>query len=157
MSTFRILVVDDEEDIVASLGGLLSDEGYGVVSAGSGEEGLQKTAGVDLVVLDLMLPGIDGLEMLRRIKAREEGLPVVMMSGHGTVVEAVEAVRSGAYDFLEKPLSGEKVLVTVENALEWRRLQQKNEELEDRVRQRTAELEEQNRALEEANRQIQKA
>ncbi|MFH1007723.1 MAG: ATP-binding protein [Candidatus Latescibacterota bacterium] len=154
MSPFRILVVDDEEDIVASLGGLLRDEGYEVVSAGSGEEGLSRTAGADLVVLDLMLPGIDGLETLRRIKEQQASLPVVMMSGHGTVSEAVEAVRAGAYDFLEKPLSGEKVLVMVENVLQWRRLEEKNAQLEIRVRQHTAELEEQNRALAQANQKI---
>ena len=151
MTPFRILVVDDEEDIVASLGGLLRDEGYEVVSADSGEDGLEKAVGVDLMVLDLMLPGIDGLETLRRIKERDASLPVVMMSGHGTVIEAVEAVQAGAYDFLEKPLSGEKVLVTVENALEWRQLEQKNEELEDRVRQHTAELEETSRTVQAQN------
>ncbi|MCK5733518.1 MAG: sigma-54-dependent Fis family transcriptional regulator, partial [Candidatus Latescibacteria bacterium] len=133
MTAFRILIVDDEKDIVASLGGLLRDEGYEVVSAPDGEEGLKKTVGVDLVLLDLMLPGMDGLEVLRRIKAREEGLPVVMMSGQGTVAVAVEAVQAGAYDFMEKPLSGEKVLVTVENALERRRLQQENKTLRARL------------------------
>ena len=133
MTSFRILIVDDEKDIVASLGGLLRDEGYEVVSAPDGEEGLKKTVGVDLVLLDLMLPGMDGLEVLRRIKAREEGLPVLMMSGQGTVAVAVEAVQAGAYDFMEKPLSGEKVLVTVENALERRRLQQENETLRARL------------------------
>ena len=133
MAPFRILVVDDEEDILTSLGGLLRDEGYEVVSTGSGEEGLKKAAGVDRVLLDLMLPGIDGLETLRRIKARDANLPVVIMSGHGMVPTAVEAVQAGAYDFLEKPLSGEKVLVTVENALERRRLERENEALRKRL------------------------
>jgi len=133
MAAFRILVVDDEEDILASLGGLLEDEGYEVLSAPSGEDGLRKAAGVDLVLLDLMLPGMDGLEVLRRIKERDAGLPVVMMSGHGTVAAAVEAVQAGAYDFMEKPLSGEKVLVTVENALERGRLERENKELRKRL------------------------
>ena len=93
MTAFRILVVDDEKDIVASLGGLLRDEGYEMVSAPNGEEGLKKAVGVDLVLLDLMLPGMDGLETLRRIKARDVSLPVVMMSGQGTVAVAVEAVQ----------------------------------------------------------------
>ena len=133
MAAFRILVVDDEEDILGSLGGLLRDEGYEVISAGSGEDGLSKATGVDLVLLDLMLPGMDGLETLRRIKERDASLPVVMMSGHGTVAVAVEAVQAGAYDFMEKPLSGEKVLVTVENALERRRLERENKELRVRL------------------------
>ncbi|MFH1009047.1 MAG: sigma-54 dependent transcriptional regulator [Candidatus Latescibacterota bacterium] len=133
MARFRILIVDDSEDIVASLGGLLRDEGYEVDSAPDGEEGVRKALGVDLVLLDFMLPGIDGLEVLRRIKAREADLPVVMMSGQGTVAAAVEAVQIGAYDFMEKPLSGENVLITVENALDRRRLEQENKVLRARL------------------------
>jgi two-component system nitrogen regulation response regulator NtrX len=115
----RILVVDDEESILRCLEGVLRDEGYEVVVAGSGEEALEKVEveHPDAVLLDVWLPGIDGMETLECLRARLPGLPVVMMSGHGTIETAVQATRLGAYDFIEKPLNLDKVLLALDNAL----------------------------------------
>jgi two-component system nitrogen regulation response regulator NtrX len=116
----RILVVDDEKNIRRTLGMVLRSEGFEVNEAASGEEGLRVLAetGADLVLLDVNLPGIDGLEMLRRIKRNDPDRMVVMISGEGTVAVALEATREGAFDFLEKPLTKERVLVAVRNALD---------------------------------------
>jgi two-component system, NtrC family, nitrogen regulation response regulator NtrX len=127
----RLLVVDDEPGIRRALGGALSDEGYSVRSAASAAEALERLAAepVDLVMLDIWLEGMDGVECLRRIKATWPELPVVMISGHGTIETAVQCTRLGAYDFLEKPLSIERVLLTVGHALREARLLRKNREL----------------------------
>lgn len=127
----NILIVDDEVGILESLKGVLEDEGYKPAVAQSGEaclETLHKRP-FDLVLLDIWLPGIDGLETLARIKDVEDGPEVVMISGHGTIETAVRATKLGAYDFLEKPLSLEKTLIVVKNALEARRLRSENREL----------------------------
>ena len=120
-----ILVVDDEAGVRASLRGILSDEAYEVETVGSAEECLAAVAArrFDLVLLDVWLPGVDGLETLARLRASEPDLPVVMISGHATIETAVRAVRLGARDFVEKPLSLEKTLLAVRNALEQRRLE----------------------------------
>jgi len=125
----RILVVDDESGIRSSLKGILEDEGFGVVEAESGERGLELLdAGeaVDLVFLDIWLPGVDGLEVLARLREDRPELPVVMISGHGTIETAVTAIKRGAFDFIEKPLSLEKVLLAAHKALEFSRLKQEN-------------------------------
>ena len=124
----RILVIDDEAAIRDSLRMILEYDGYECVPAPGGEEGLARIAAdaPDLVFLDVKMPGIDGLEVLRRIRQLDETLPVVMISGHGTVSTAVEATRLGAFDFLEKPLSTERVTVTIRNALDQRRLRREN-------------------------------
>ena len=121
-----ILVVDDEETIIQSLNGILMDEGYDVVSANSGADALEKIEEVmpELVLLDIWMPGIDGIEALVKIKETSPNLPVVMMSGHGTIETAVKATKLGAYDFIEKPLSLEKVLLCVNNALDYSRLEE---------------------------------
>jgi len=121
-----ILVVDDEETIIQSLNGILTDEGYDVVSANSGADALEKIEEVmpELVLLDIWMPGIDGIEALVKIKETSPNLPVVMMSGHGTIETAVKATKLGAYDFIEKPLSLEKVLLCVNNALDYSRLEE---------------------------------
>jgi len=121
-----ILVVDDEETIIQSLNGILTDEGYDVVSANSGADALEKIEEVmpELVLLDIWMPGIDGIEALVKIKQTNPNLPVVMMSGHGTIETAVKATKLGAYDFIEKPLSLEKVLLCVNNALDYSRLEE---------------------------------
>jgi len=134
MNNFTILVVDDEPGIIAMLSGLLKDEGYGVVTAENGQEALNqlKQNRVDLVILDLRLPvGLDGLEVLEQIKADDENLPVIMMSGQGTIPIAVEATRLGAYDFIEKPLdiAIERLLLVIEHALNERKLKQENTKL----------------------------
>lgn len=115
-----ILVVDDEEGIRDSLRGILEDEGYEVLTAENGEEGLKifDEQSPDLVLLDIWLPGMDGIEALKRLRDRRPSVPVIMISGHGTIELAVKAAKLGAYDFLEKPLSLERVIITVKRALE---------------------------------------
>ena len=129
MSTSHILVVDDEPDIRGLVKEILEDEDYTVVAADGGAAARQalRDRRPDLVLLDIWMPDIDGISLLKEW-AEDEGLPcpVIMMSGHGTVETAVEATRLGAYDFLEKPLSLAKLLLTIERALEADKLQQEN-------------------------------
>src|ERR671925_1746423 len=127
----RILVVDDEAAIRDSLRMILEYEDYQFVGAASGQEGIAvvQRDRPDLVLLDIKMPGMDGLEVLRKLHALDETLPVVMISGHGTTSTAVEAIRSGAIDFLDKPLSSERVIVTLQNALKQSELRTENREL----------------------------
>ena len=116
----RVLIVDDEESIRRSLAGLLADEGYEAVTARDGDQALAALRADPppaLVLLDIAMPGRDGLEVLEQIHAIAPDLPVVMMSGHGTIETAVRATKLGAYDFVEKPLSADKLLLTLEHAL----------------------------------------
>ena len=130
-----ILVVDDEESICQSLRGILSDEGYEVRTAGSGEDALKAIEEdvPDLVLLDIWLPGMDGLEALKIIKAETPQVPVIMMSGHGTIETAVKATKLGAFDFIEKPISLEKVVLLVNHALALVRLEEENRFLKQKV------------------------
>jgi len=130
-----ILIIDDEEGIRFSLRGILEDEGHEVVEAASGEEGLDLlgTEIPDMIFLDIWLPGLDGLEVLDKIAEQHKGLPVIMISGHGTIETAVKALKKGAFDFIEKPLSLEKVVVATRNALEYSRLRQENIALRTRI------------------------
>ncbi len=123
-----VLIVDDEIGIINSLEGILSDDGFEVMHAFNGYEALQKieTLSPDIVLLDIWMPGIDGIETLKEIKKIAPHLPVVMITGHGTIESAVDATKSGAYDFLEKPLSIDKVMVTINNALNFRKLEEEN-------------------------------
>ena len=109
----RILVIDDEKSIRDSLKMILEYDGYECLLAPSGQDGLLAISHdvPDLVFLDIKMQGLDGLEVLRKIRAFDKGMPVVMISGHGTVSTAVEATKLGAFDFLEKPLSTERVTV----------------------------------------------
>jgi two-component system nitrogen regulation response regulator NtrX len=128
----RILVVDDEDGIRRSLAGILSDEGFDSTGARDGDEALASIASEglpDLVLLDIAMPGRDGVEVLVELRERWPALPVVMMSGHGTVETAVRTTRHGAYDFIEKPLSIDKVLLTIQHALEQSRLERENRAL----------------------------
>ncbi len=128
----HILVVDDEAGIRASLEEILREEGYGVASAADAEEALVLLRDVpyDVVLLDIWLPGRDGLEVLAEMrKLTPEIRPeVIIISGHGTIEAAVKATKLGAYDFLEKPLSLERTLIVVKNAMEARRLRAENDE-----------------------------
>ena len=121
-----ILVVDDEESILQSLDGILADEGFEVIAAQSGVKALEKIEEEmpDLVLLDIWMPDLDGIETLVKIKETHSHLQVVMMSGHGTIETAVRATKLGAYDFIEKPLSLEKVLLCINNALNHYRLEE---------------------------------
>ncbi len=127
----RILVVDDEADIRSSLRRILEYEGMEMVEASSSAEGLEQIDGdrPDAVLLDIKMPRMDGLEALAEIRKRDPDLPVVMISGHGTVATAVEATRLGAFDFMEKPLERDRVLLVLRNALERRRLEEENRDL----------------------------
>ena len=135
MEQKRLLIVDDEQGIRLSLRGILEDEGHMVFEAGSAEEGLAflENDSVDLMFLDIWLPGMDGLAMLDIARVRFPALPVLMISGHGSIETAVTAIKKGAYDFIEKPLSLEKVLLAVERALEFHALKQENTELRERL------------------------
>jgi len=130
-----ILIVDDEESICQSLGGVLADDGYEIVTAGSGEEALRivEEEMLSLVLLDIWLPGIDGIETLKIIKSEHPQLRVVMMSGHGTIETAVKATKLGAFDFIEKPLSLDKVLLIVKHALDITQLEEENVLLKQKV------------------------
>ena len=130
-----ILVVDDEISICQSLKAILEDEGYQVLVAGSGEEAIKIVAEEmpQLVLLDIWLPGMDGLEALKAIHAAHPNVLVIMMSGHGTIETAVKATKLGAFDFIEKPLSLDKVIILVGNALNVVRLEEENILLKQKV------------------------
>ena len=127
----HILVVDDEENIRKSLVGILQDEGFTTTVAENGETGLEKmrTDSPDLVLLDIWMPVLDGIETLRRIRDEYPEQMVIMMSGHGTIETAVKATRLGAFDFIEKPLSLEKVLHSVEQAMKVGQIVEENRTL----------------------------
>jgi len=131
LSKPRILVIDDEAAIRESLRMILEYENYEFAGASNGPDGIAQVQRdrPDLVLLDIKMPAMDGMEVLRKIKAIDETLPVVMISGHGTTATAVEAIRSGATDFLDKPLSSERVIVTIQNTLSQSQLRKENREL----------------------------
>ena len=133
----HVLVVDDEVGIRQSLSGVLEDEGYRVSAAETGEQALAMISDhhYDVVLLDIWLPGIDGLEVLEAVKSVDERPEVVMISGHGTIETAVRATKLGAFDFLEKPLSVDKTLIVVKNAAEARKLRSENSDLKRQVLQ----------------------
>ena len=126
-----ILIVDDESGIRESLGALLRDEGYDAEAVASGEECLDrlKRRNFDLVLLDVWLNGMDGLDTLERMQEHSPAPMVVMISGHGNIETAVRATKLGAFDFIEKPLSVEKVVLVARNALEYLRLEEENRRL----------------------------
>ena len=134
----QILIVDDEERIRQSLSGVLKDEGFEVAQAKDGAQALKQIESEppDLVLLDIWMPGIDGIETLGKMKSQVPNLPVVMISGHGNVDLAVKATKLGAFDFIEKPLSLEKVLLTVNNALALSKLEQENLALRQEVQKK---------------------
>jgi two-component system, NtrC family, nitrogen regulation response regulator NtrX len=131
----NILIVDDEPGIRQSLKGVLEDEGYKASVAESGEaciDSLRKRP-FDVVLLDVWLPGMDGLETLEKVREIENAPEVIMISGHGTIETAVRATKLGAYDFLEKPLSVDKTLILVKNAIDSKRLRQENRDLKKQL------------------------
>ena len=136
MPSSRILVVDDEPDIREMISDILDDEGYGVLLAGDGGEAreMKSQEDPDLILLDVWMPDTDGISLLKEWREADTlSCPVVMISGHGTVETAVEATRLGAYDFIEKPISLAKLLVTVANGLEAGRLKRENEGLRQQL------------------------
>ncbi len=130
------MIVDDEPSIRTSLEGVLEDEGYKVACASDGHAALKtmEEEMPDLVLLDIWMPGMDGIETLKRMRELHPGLQVIMISGHGTIETAVSATKLGAFDFIEKPLSLEKTLVTIQNALNFRRLRDENIILRQKAR-----------------------
>jgi two-component system nitrogen regulation response regulator NtrX len=133
-----ILIVDDEAGVRSALTGVLKDEGYAVEAVPSGEACLERLARgpVDVVVLDIWLPGMDGLATLARVRERRVDAVVIMISGHGSIESAVKAIKMGAYDFVEKPLSLEKTVLVVRNALRQRELEAENRALRATVDRR---------------------
>lgn len=131
MADEKILVIDDEPGVRTALEGILEDEGFQVASAGSGEEGLERIARerFDAILLDVWLPGIDGLETLERLQDSRVDTQVIMISGHGNIDTAVRATKLGAFDFVEKPLSLEKTLLVLRNALRQRMLENRTRRL----------------------------
>ncbi|OLD18097.1 MAG: Fis family transcriptional regulator [Acidobacteria bacterium] len=134
-----ILIVDDESSIRQSLRGVLEDEGYKTSVAESGEACLEvlRKRRFDVVLLDVWLPGMDGLETLEKIRETENAPEVIMISGHGTIETAVRATKLGAYDFLEKPLSVDKTLILLKNAIDSKRLRLENRDLKKQLTPRS--------------------
>ena len=134
---YDILIVEDEDDIREMIAGILSDEGYEVRQSGTSEGALDaiKARKPSLIVLDVWLKGssMDGIELMDNVKSIHPNLPVIIISGHGTVETAVSAIRKGAYDYIVKPFKADKLLVTVSRALENARLRQENEELKGKT------------------------
>src|SRR5712691_7276120 len=134
----RILIVDDEPGIRQSLKGVFEDEGFPTEAVSSGEDCLKKfdQDAYDLVLLDIWLPGMDGLDTLRKLREKSPRTQVIMISGHATIATAVSATKLGAYDYIEKPLSLEHTLLAVRNALSHRRLEQANDMLRHEIEER---------------------
>ena len=130
-----VLVVDDEPSILQSLGGLLSDEGFEVLTASNGYEALKiiESESPDLVLLDIWMPGLDGIDTLQEIRNNNPHIQVIIITGHGTIETAVKATKLGAYDLIEKPLSIDKVIVAINNALHFRRLEEENQYLRKKM------------------------
>src|SRR6266446_6279088 len=140
-SMHKLLIVDDETGIRESLQGVLADEGYETASVESGEESLKllrRDHSFEVVLLDIWLPGIDGLETLQRIREMDGPPEVIMISGHGTIETAVRATKLGAFDFLEKPLSIDKTLILVKNAIEAKKLRRENRDLKKQLQFKSA-------------------
>jgi len=135
---FTILVIDDEKNIRTGLATALELDGYEVLTAADGAEGLEIAlhSEIDLVITDLRMPGVSGEEVLRRVTSETPGIPVIVLTGHGTVENAVEAMRSGAYDFLTKPLNLDRLSLLVKRALQSRELILQHRELEREIENR---------------------
>ncbi|HNU72732.1 MAG TPA: response regulator, partial [Thermodesulfobacteriota bacterium] len=130
-----ILVVDDEISIQKSLAGILRDEGYDVSLATNGLQAIRMVEEdpPDLIFLDIVMPGIDGIETLKRIKERHPEIYVIIISAYGTIETAVKAIKFGAFDLIEKPLSLDKVVLTAKHALDFLKLDQENRLLRQKV------------------------
>lgn len=150
-----VLIVDDNQSIIESLEGILSDDGFEVFHAFNGYDALKKIESLspDIVLLDIWMPGMDGIETLKEIRKEYQNLPVIMITGHGTIESAVDATKSGAFDFLEKPLSIDRVIVTINNALNFRRLEEENRYLRKKAIEKHS-INGHSKALQELNMKI---
>ena len=133
----KILIIDDERGIRNTLREILADEGHEVEVAENGKQGLEMAQGkaYDLIFSDIKMPELDGLEVLKALKEGDEAIetPVVMITGHGDVETAVQALKLGAYDFLLKPLDLNRILITTKNALESKSLKQETKQLRKKI------------------------
>jgi UDP-3-O-acyl N-acetylglucosamine deacetylase len=138
----KILIVDDEESILKSLTGVLEDEGYQTITAGNGIEALEIYGREfpDVTFLDIWMADMDGLEVLRKLKVQDPDGVIIMISGHGTIASAVKAVKSGAFDFIEKPLNMNEILRSLEKAMKHRDLLLENRRLREVVRKKDREM-----------------
>jgi len=154
----HILIVDDEEYIRHSLTGVLNDEGYKVSQAETGEDAIKicSEEEPDLVLLDIWMPGMDGIDTLKYLKNSFPNINIIMITGHGTIETAVKAIKMGAYDFIEKPLDLHKVLLTINNALKYKKLEQENRILKNKISKRY-ELTGKSKAIIELKKQIERA
>jgi len=139
----KILIIDDEKNIQVSLASILEDEGFKVYFASTGEEGFMKFTNLkpDLIFLDIWLPGTDGLETMKKILTVDQFQVIIMISGHGNIATAVQAVKDGAYDFLEKPLSLEKVLLSVKKGIDYKNVLDENRRLKTLINQNSDDME----------------
>ena len=136
MSKGRILAVDDERELLASVKKILERSGYLVLTASSGEEGLlalQHDEPPDMVLTDLLMPGIGGMELLKAVRAKHPDVPVVLMTAHATLETALDAIRAGAYDYLPKPFGTDELLMTVGRTLDYQRLTRENRRLKRQI------------------------
>ncbi|MGH9612638.1 MAG: sigma-54-dependent transcriptional regulator, partial [Bryobacteraceae bacterium] len=131
VGAIRVLVLDDEPNICRSLQLILEHDGFQVVLARTVGEARVLAGRADVLLLDARLPDGNGIDLLRELRQQDRQIPAIMISGHGTIADAVEATRAGAFDFLEKPLGRDKVLVTLRNALEYSNLRRENERLRE--------------------------
>ncbi len=132
----KLLIVDDEPDMLKLLGMILRDKTkYEIITTNNPVEALDlvKRGGYDLVITDLKMPGLDGIEMLDAVKNYDVDIPVIMMTAYGTIETAEEVLRKGAFDFITKPFRKEQILFTIEKALSWLRLQRENKNLKDKL------------------------
>src|SRR5258706_3003074 len=113
----KILVADDEQNLRRVLVALLRRDGHEVVQAASGEEAIEQLADVDVVITDLRMPGADGMEVLRTASKNHPHVPVIMITAYGSVGQAVEAIKAGAFDYIEKPFDQDSIRITAENAI----------------------------------------
>jgi two-component system, NtrC family, nitrogen regulation response regulator NtrX len=135
-----VMIVDDEPSILQSLSGILSDEGFEIFTASNGYEALKRIEqeAPDLVLLDIWMPGLDGIETLKEIKKSNPVIQVIIITGHGTIETAVSATKLGAFDLIEKPLSIDKVIVAINRALNYRRLEEENKYLRKKTIEKNA-------------------
>jgi len=133
----KLLIVDDEPDMLKLLGMIIRDKTpYETITTNNPTEALDlvKKGGYDLVITDLKMPGLDGVEMLEAVKKYDADIPVIIMTAYGTVETAEESLSKGAFDFITKPFRKEQILFTIEKALKWLRLQRENQKLKEQLK-----------------------